>query len=327
MTDADVRHGEGEAVRREAWDWVLRLTSGDATPVDVAELERWCARSPLHAEAFARASGRWRTFGPAIANVAQRGQLALSAPPQRAPLRVGRRAFLGGLLAASAAGAAIAVVQPPLGLWPSAGEFAADYRTAPGEQRQLVVAENLSVEMNTRTSLNVRAAGPERDRIELISGEAAIATRARPVEVIAGSGVLTADRASFNVRADGVNVCVTCLEGIVVLTQGGPSVSLGKDQQITYAAHGFGAPATVDVGIVTGWRDGDLYFQNEPLAHVIDEINRYRSGKILLVNRELGHRRFTAHFKLARIDAVVGQLQAAFGARVTPLPGGIVLVS
>lgn len=327
MTDADVPHGEVEAVRREAWDWVLRLTSGDATRVDVVELERWCARSPLHAEAFARASGRWRTFGPAIAGAVQQGRVALPGAQRWTCPAMGRRAFLGGMLAASAAGMAVAVVRPPLGLWPSATELAADYRTAPGEQRQLAVAENLSVDMNTRTSLNIRAAGPELDRIELITGEAAVATRARPVEVIAGNGRAAADRARFNVRYDGTTVCVTCLDGVVRITLDGPPVTLGRDQQITYAGHGIGAPATVDADVVTGWRDGDLYFQNEPLVRVIDEINRYRSGKIVLMNQELGRRRFTAHFKVARIDAVVGQLQAAFGARVTSLPGGIVLVS
>ena len=83
----------------------------------------------------------------------------------------------------------------------------------------------------------------------------------------------------------------------------------------------------VDPAIVAAWRDGELLFQNEPLARVIEEVNRYRPGRIILVNEALGQRRFTAQFKLDRLEVVITQLKATFGARVVSLPGGVVLVS
>ena len=325
MTDADDANGELEMLRRDAWNWVLRMTSGDVTKSDIAELERWCAQSPRHAEAFAHASGRWRSFGPAIENVVR--QDATASPGVRRHRAIGRRAFLGGALAASAAGAAFAVVRPPLGLWPSITEMAADYRTAPGEQRQIALAENISVEMNTRTSLNIHLASGESDRIELIAGEAAVATRSQMIELTAGNGRAVAHIAKFNIRYDGPNVCVTCLDGLVEVMQQGRSVAIKRSQQITYSPQGFGQMMTVDAAVVTGWREGDLYFQDEPLSRVIDEVNRYRRGRIVLMNDTLAQRRFTARFKLDRLEVVVAQLQATFGARVTSLPGGVVLVS
>ena len=212
-------------------------------------------------------------------------------------------------------------------MWPSVTELAADYRTAPGEQRQIALADNISVEMNTRTSLNIRPPSGESNRIELIAGEAAVATRSQMIEVTAGNGRALASIAKFSVRYDGPNVCVTCLDGFVEVAQQGRPVTIKRNEQITYSAQGFGQMKSVDAAVVTGWREGDLYFQDEPLSRVIDEVNRYRSGRIVLMNDALGQRRFTARFKLDRLEVVVAQLQATFGARVTSLPGGVVLVS
>src|ERR1700761_5292752 len=90
-----------EALKREAWKWILHMTSGEATKADIAALERWCAERPRHAEAYARASEAWRVFGVAAENAVRQHGLA-----QRNPLSterrstggrmIGRRAFLGG---------------------------------------------------------------------------------------------------------------------------------------------------------------------------------------------------------------------------------------
>jgi len=325
MTDANDVQGEIDMLRQDAWQWVLRITSGDATKADIAALERWCAQSPRHAEAYAQASGRWRLLGPAIDN-AMRGA-ANAAIRHRSP-PIGRRAVLGGVLAASAAASAAFVVNhPPLGLWPSLTELAADYRTAPGQQRRLALADDVSVEMNTRTSLNVRPVANEGDRIELIAGEASVTTRSKAIEVMAGDGQASASTGRFNIRCDGPVVRVTCLDGLVEVSRQRRSITVRANQQASYSSGGFEPLLTVDAAAVTGWRRGDLFFRDEPLALVIDEINRYRVGRIILLNNDLGQRRFTARFKLDRLDVAVAQLQATFGARVTSLPGGIVVIS
>lgn len=330
MAQSDSGQGDGDMVRQEAWDWVLRLTSGEASKADLAALESWCARSPLHADAFAEANGRWQSFGPALENMARQpiGQMlaASMARESRAP-SMRRRAFLGGALAASVAGAALVAVRPPLGLWPSVTEMAADYRTATGEQRRLALADTGFVEMNTRTSLNLSADPAGIDRIDLIAGEAAFATRSKSVEVTAGGGRATADAASFSVRCDGPKVSVTCVEGEVQVALQGTAITLRNNQQVSYGADRLGPLVSVEAATVTGWREGELYFRDEPLSHVIDEVNRYRVGHIFLMNDSLGRRRYTARFKLDRLETVVAQLEAAFGARVTKLPGAVLVIS
>jgi transmembrane sensor len=327
MTGAVRSKDELESLRREAWTRLLHITSGHASKADVAALKVWCAQSACHAEVFAEVSGRWRAFGPAIENVTQSARAMRAGEAARTGMPLGRRAFLVGALGASAAGAAVMIAQPPMRLWPSLGEFAADYRTATGERRHIVLAARASVDLNTATSINVRAAGDGGDQIELIGGEAAFATRSRPVEVIAGNGRAWADDAQFSIRHNKSDICVTCLEGSVHVQQEGRSATLQKKQQVVYDGRNLGRVQSVDPVIVTAWREGELLFHNEPLARVLEEVNRYRPGRIILVNEALGQRRFTAQFKLDRLEVVITQLKAAFGARVVSLPGGVVLVS
>ena len=327
MTAADLSKSELESLRREAWTRLLHLTSGHASKADVAALKLWCAQSPSHAEVFAQVSGRWHVLGTAIENVAQSGRPVRAGADASARAPIGRRAFLVGALGASAAGAAVMITRPPMELWPSLGEFAADYRTVTGERRHIALDARASLEMNTRTTINVRAASDGGDQIELIGGEAAFATRSRPVEVLAGNGRAWADDAQFSVRRNGSDICVTCLEGSVHVRQEGRSATLQQRQQVVYDDRSLGHVQNVDPAIVTAWREGELLFQNERLARVIEEINRYRPGRIILVNEALGQRRFTAQFKLDRLEVVITQLKATFGARVVSLPGGVVLVS
>jgi transmembrane sensor len=327
MTSTEDPTDEREPLRREAWKWVLHMTSGDATKADVAALERWCARSSLHAEAFARASRRWRALGPAIGERAQQHHV-MATPSSGAGRAFGRRAFPAGALAASTAGAAVVISRPPFGLWPSLSEIAADYRTGTGERHRIALADSVSVEMNTRTSLNIRkVASGDSDSVELIAGEAAIATGSHPIEVAAAKGRVRADTAQFNVRYDGGAVCVTCLGGTVHVELQGRSVTMEQKQQVSYTERSLGPVTAIDPVVVAGWREGDLFFRDEPLANVIEEVNRYRPGRIVLMNDELGQRRVTARFKLDRLEVVIIQLRETFGARVMTLAGGIVLVS
>jgi len=69
-----------------------------------------------------------------------------------------------------------------------------------------------------------------------------------------------------------------------------------------------------------------LVFDDTPLAEVIDEINRYRPGMILLLNAQLGQRRVQARFRLDQLVQVAGLIRDACGARVAELPGGVLLV-
>lgn len=324
----DERHVPHEALRRQAKDWVVHIATGEATQADLRALERWRAESPLHAEAYAQACQLWGMLGSPLEVAARSRKLAATVRIPGMSRPIGRRAFLGGTLAASAAVAAgVMIVRPPLELWPSFSEFGADYRTGVGEQRKIALSDSASIEMNTRTSLNLRENAAETDTIELIMGEAAVSTGKRSVAVRAAAGRISATNAQFTVRCDGSNVRVVCLAGSIEVDYQGRVATVRSREQVAYAAHNLGPIAAIDPEIAVGWRDGLLIFQDEPLSHVIEEVNRYRSGRIVLMNTALGERRISARFKLARLDAVLTQFREVFGAKVTPLGGGIILLT
>jgi transmembrane sensor len=217
-----------------------------------------------------------------------------------------------------------------MGLWPSLTELGADQRTGIGERRRIALGEGVWVEMNTQTSLAIRPTAREGDRIELIAGEAAIAASsglAKPLMVLADAGSAIASQATFTVRRDGARVRVVCVDGVVRVKHRDRACMVQAKQQVIYDARGLGAATTVDPGIATAWQHGLLVFRNEPLGRVVEEVNRYRPGRIVVLNEALGRRPVVASFRLDRLDEVVWRIEHVFNARVTRLPAGIVLLS
>lgn len=323
-----------DALQREAQQWLIRLNSGEATTADAEALQRWRLTSRDHRRAFAEASLLWTKLGSAATETSRRTvkQAAATGRHRSATGRValGRRAFLGGAIAATAAASAYVVVNPPLELWPSLTDMRADYRTGVGEQRVVAVQEDVSVRLNTRSSLAILQQASQADGIELLSGEAAIEiapNNRRAFALVAAHGRTLAQNARFNIRYDGSSVRVTCLEGAVEVEHLGRRASVASHRQVVYASHGMSDVTNADADSVTAWERGVLVFRNDPLAHVVEEINRYRPGRIILMNEELGRKSVLATFRLDRIDEAVPRLQAAFGVKTRNLPGGIVLVS
>jgi transmembrane sensor len=323
------RLAEREALKRQAIEWLAHLSSGEMTQADAEALKRWCGASPAHAEAFASANRLWGLLGPATRNVAARARVQ-GDRPTLLPALLGRRAILSGAAAAATVAATgYLIVQPPLGLWPSVSELMAEYRTATGEQRQFTTAGGAAVEMNTQTSLNIGAATGGGDRIELIAGETVVmtgGTGSKPVVVVAADGRTNATAARFDVRLDGTSACVTCLGGTVDVEQRGAVATVREREQVTYGHGGLEQVISVDPAVVTSWRSGVLIFRSERLSRAIDEINRYRPGRIVLVNSSLGRRRIDASFRLDQIEHIVPQIESVFGVRARTLPGGLVLL-
>lgn len=313
------------SIDQEAYTWVMRFASGHASETDIAALQQWSRRDPAHAEAFRRISQTWRGLG----ELRQKDQGAPATRAAPVTSRMGRRAFLGGAIAASAAGAAVLVARPPLGLWPSLSELVADYRTATGEQRQIVLADNTSIDMNTQTSIAVRPSEDGGSGIDLISGEAVFSAPAQSsgrFAVHAGNGRILANDARFNVRYQHNGVCVTCLKGEVRIEQGSAMLSLSPQRQAIYSNRGMSSVMVADPAHVTAWQEGIVIFQLTPVSEVVTEVNRYRSGRIILTNQQLGRRLFNARLRIANIDLVVSRIEQVFGARATTLPGGITLL-
>ncbi|CAB3749207.1 FecR family protein [Paraburkholderia humisilvae] len=324
-------------VHAQASAWLVRLRSGDASADETQAFEQWCEANPQTAQLL---RDTWTSLRGAAAELAEEeranGTAWRGEPKRRAtahPLRPGRRAFVGFALAA---GASWLALKPPMQLWPALGDFAADWRTGTGERRRVVLSDRVAIEMNTQTRMDKLALQDTMHSVELVAGEAEIVAAQPPagyigpmraVSVMAGKGRLQAQVARFDIKRTDDQVCVTCISGTVAFEHPRRKLTLQPSQQIVYDDRDVHPVTDVDPGVVTSWRRGVLVFNGVPLSQVVDEINRYRPGKIILRNASLGDNRIQAQFPIAKLDDVVGMLGKLYGAHITQLPGNIVLLS
>lgn len=156
------------------------------------------------------------------------------------------------------------------------------------------------------------------------ANEAAGGTR---FTVTAAGGTVSAQRARFNMRNLDGEVCVTCLSGQVEVARGTQRVRLDAGRQLRWSAAGLGTVAAVDTGPVSAWRRRQLVFDRVPLSQVVAEVNRYRHGRLVITSAALGRSEVQASFSIDRLDDVAFLVRDVYGAELTQLPGGIVLLS
>lgn len=323
-------------VESQAVAWAQKLASGEATAGDIKAARRWRVLDPAHEVAFVAAERVWRDIGAArkvLHDPKVDYATALDALGRRRG-SVSRRIVLGGAAATVAAVTTYGMSNPPLGLWPSLSELNADFRTATGEQRNVSLAGDIAINLNTQTSLAIRPAIAAEERVELIAGEATFETTQRGpriLAVLAAGGKAFTEAGRFDVRyvtdGDRSPVTVTCFGGRVRIEQGSATAELRSGQRVRYTTAGISGIVTVDPIAESNWQRGIVEFRNTPIAEVVDEINRYRPGRIVLMSATLAQKQINGRFRIGEMDEVLLQLQQAVDANVRHLPGGLVILS
>ncbi|MEA3390682.1 MAG: DUF4880 domain-containing protein [Pseudomonadota bacterium] len=293
----------------KAADWLVKLTSGRATEADARELTAWREENSAHDAAFRH-----------VAKLMNLTRVLIDHPPRR----IDRRAVLTGGAALFAIGGAFGLARPPLGLWPSYAELMADHRTGAGERYAFGPSAGVSVEMNSKTSVSLADGGRA---IELINGEAFVTVSSAMFEVRSAGTRAGATDAVFNVQSIDGDVGITCVAGEVVCREGEDRLVLGPNERLAVGAAGQVQRTRANAALATAWRNGLLVFEGTPLSEVVRQINRYRSGDIVLTNAAIGDRPVNAVLHTAQIDNAVSQIQQLLNLEIRRLPGGVILMS
>ncbi len=309
----------------EALGWVVRLTSGSATQADARAFEAWRAQGPAHVEAFREAAAfRKAVRAMPLPRAADLPDNVIPFAQRLSKAAIDRRGFLvsGGAIAASGT---MLMVNPPYALWPSLAELGAGERTGVGERRLLRPMAGVTIEMNGRTAISLDA---PRRRATLIVGEAfvAVAPDAAPFSIQVGETNWLGKAAQFDVRASKREACVTCVSGNLFGEQGSARHRITAGQRFAAAP---GEPAritTIDPAVSGSWRRGILIYRGTPLAAAVEDINRYRKGRIILSNEAVGRRLVSGMFHTAQIENAVSQIQQLLNLKVTEIAGGITLM-
>ena len=296
---------------------------------DQATFSRWLQADPAHAEAYAQAHVVWElseVAGSTLADEESRVmQRYLSAMNTSRRSRV--RHWSGGLAIAACLLMMVGVFagwQPARWL----DDLGADYVSAPGQVRTVVLADKTRVTLDADSAIAVNFSAGER-HVQLRRGVAFfhVTHTGDPFVVDAQGGEARVLGTEFEVRLQPAGAQVTVLSGRVGVkaSKDGAQQILIADQQMAYDAGVTDAVHRVDSQAQLGWRSGWLTYYKTPLVDVVADLKRYYPGQIVLLNSKLGTRRISGSFPSKDPQAVLNSLQGVLGFEQHSVFGLIVL--
>lgn len=319
-------HGKSPSpdVLSQAERWYARLKAPDCSASERLEFQRW-RTAPEHGAAFAATEKLWSSLGqlagrPDFERLSQR---ILAETAGRDPRRWQPFAI--------AASAAIALIGGGILMWAQHRQPpGVVYATKPGERSIVKLADGSQLVLNYATELDVRLEEKAR-RVTLLKGEALFTVahdQTRPFEVAAGDGVVTVLGTRFEVRSDDRHVTVTLSEGRVSLDRqvDKEHIQLEPGEQVRYRVD---VPElnrrTVDADVVTSWSTGRLRFRSTPLSEALEEINRYSTTQIRIVDPTLAAIPIAGTFEVGDATSVVSALTALWPIRAEEKDGAVLL--
>lgn len=326
MQNGHANQNADDLLDEEAAQWIARLASGDATAEDKRQAQAWCDRSLAHAKAFQDAKELWLGMGEVRPPITATAVLEQQDPVMAAQSSWRRWAMAAMLMLVTVS----ALFQvDKLAIW------LADYRTSTGEQTSLTLADGSIVHLNTKTALSVDYTSTVR-RVTLLAGEAQFHVTpdaARPFVVHAAKGHTQAIGTAFAVRDHGPRATVTLIEGVVDVaidySMSGQSSNarLHAGEQVNYdTLSGLGQTQATDLRLATAWQRGLLIFEETPLRLVVEEINRYRTGYVVLTNEAMANERVSGVFHIDNLDRALDTIQSQLHLSSTRLTNYVVLL-
>ncbi|MEA3178104.1 MAG: transrane sensor [Gammaproteobacteria bacterium] len=322
---------------REASDWFARMNADDVTSEDRSRFEAWLSAHFLNAKAYAELCATWKELqksGPLVraVNFGQAMNAASTAPwrPRR---------WLAGALAASVG---VIVLAVGWNLYKQKEE--SRFQTAVGEQAAVALPDGSSFDLNTNSRVQVDYSQHSRV-IHLERGEAFFKVAhdtKRPFWVHAGDRWVRAVGTAFNVYLRPTGVEVTVSEGTVnvvnataesppadtVDSKSAAAVTAGEQADAQGRADVIRALNSAQLSRLLAWRKSSLYFQDEPLGEVVNELMRYTTLKIEIVDDSLRSLPVGGTFQASPegAEALLTTLQDGFGTQIRRADPGHVYI-
>lgn len=294
----------------DARNWVIRLQ--DAAFADWDAFAEWLERDPAHLSAYSAA----------LETDEAMAELFRLAPAKAAETvaRPSRRLFL---ISGGAVAAALAAVVGWTSLVPGPNA-PFEYRTAPGEHREVALADGSKMVLNGGT----RVAMVDRRHAELIEGEALFEVRhdaAHPFIVKTGGVTLEDAGTVFNVVRDETGLRVSVAEGAVIYQPRADAVRLGPGDALSVSGSGRPEVTRTLAADVGSWRGGQLVYRNATLERVAADVSR-NLGIQVRAGKGTGDIPFTGTISTqGGPGAVIERIAALTGTRATRAGNGWML--
>jgi transmembrane sensor len=312
---------DGNEIDTAAAQWLARLGGTPLSPAERVAFEDWIRRDAAHRVAFEEAQAAWASLGVlSVEPGALRGVLGRPARRRRAAASVALILVGLGLLRYQ--------FGDPFLLW------RADHLTGPGEIARVILPDGSEAELGPDSAIALAYGDGER-MVRLLQGEVFFQAlprtdaEPRPFVVEAGEGRVTALGTQFQVDATPRGTAVTAIEhdiGVATAKISAEAVILTPGHQLRYAADRVGPMQEVDVAQALAWRDGVLVFDAVPLVEVVERLNRYRRGRIVIANAATGERLVSGVFQTSALGDVVDTITSELGLSAASLPPFVTLL-
>ncbi len=312
-------------IEEQAAEWMLRLHEGELSEAQRLAFECWKQQGPHYAAAAARMEEVIARM-QALRNKKTPARAALNAAFAHQKSHRRKNAVRALLLACSLAIPATALLVSP---YPQ--QWMADVRNGPGQWHTQRLVDGSTLTFNGISAANLHFDGQQR-RVELLQGEILVEVAhdsRRPFIVQTPQGTLRALGTRFVVKLEGDTTVLTMLQSRVaaqsanagaVLEVDAGSQALLREQDVRLA--GSIDPASIN----EAWRRHQLVVENRPLAEVLDEISRHRSGLLHFDRAALQNLRVSAVIPLDDSDHALQLLAQTLPIKVRAFTPWLIVV-
>lgn len=295
-------------------DWLALHRSGTMSAADQSAFQAWIDADPANQRAYEDARRAWRLAGELRDHpemLALRETTLRTYPRPSHFLRTGIAAALVG-----------AVLLSGWTAWQMAGigtgsadrtaSARSTFSTGVGQRSALVLSDGSRITLDT-DSVVVASVSDEVRGFELLRGRARFRVapdKHRPFVVSAGNNQVTATGTAFDVRFERERVEVALLEGTVRVDRAGQgrartSARMMAGERLLVPDKGDWRRSALDPAKEAGWVIGRLSFDNQPLAAVVGELNRYSERKIVIADDRIARKPIVGVFKSGDVDEFV----------------------
>ncbi|WP_411727772.1 FecR family protein [Methyloglobulus sp.] len=333
---------------QQAIEWLVLLRSGEISEAETQAFADWLSQDIYHAQAFAKAEDLLndaaiaaqnpRVTAPAIADTREtnpnKQTIPLTKPAQatRQQSSAGYFRWLAVPLSLAAAWLfAVALILPEQSH--VFDDYLSDYRTGTGELRDIQLADGSHLLLNTNTAVSVDYTESLR-HITLRHGQAQFTVAKdtnRPFEVASGGLAICALGTVFEVYNPGSGeMSITVQEHAVAAKlqkAENIQVEIKEGQRLRYDYKGhLTIPETVNLAQASAWKQLKLFMNDWPLAELIAELDRYRTGRIFISDPSLKNLRITGAFSLDNPDETLAKVRTVLALQETRLGSWWVLL-
>lgn len=308
-----------EEIQEQALDWFTRTCLGQLSVEQQQERDHWRAQHPEHERAYQALAATWK-LADALPKAAMHTWLQQN--EQKAKQRSRRRivAWGGGALAMLSMGVMLPIV------WPSQPLFSDVVASAKGQRREVLLPDGSKILLNTDSEVAIAYYADKRE-VKFVRGEALFSVLPdvhRPFTVSSAELDVRVVGTQFSVRQENRLTSVVVREGVIELfpSHGGDTagVRVSAGYAVSASDTAIGNPQQTAVESALAWQRGRLVFQDNALAEVVRELNRYVDVPIQVQDRALARLRISGTVSVESPKAILDILPKIAPVSVVHVP-------